>query len=48
MGPSLFSGWGVRTLAEGEGRLNPIGYHVGTVWPLRQLVHRLGPAAVRL
>jgi glycogen debranching enzyme len=33
MGPTLFSGWGVRTLAEGEGRYNPIGYHVGTVWP---------------
>ena len=33
MGPRLFSGWGVRTLAEGEGRFNPIGYHVGTVWP---------------
>jgi glycogen debranching enzyme len=33
MGPRLFSGWGVRTLAEEEGRYNPIGYHVGTVWP---------------
>jgi glycogen debranching enzyme len=33
MGKRLFSGWGVRTLAEGEGRYNPIGYHVGTVWP---------------
>jgi glycogen debranching enzyme len=33
MGPRLFSGWGVRTLAEGEARFNPIGYHVGTVWP---------------
>jgi len=33
MGPRLFSGWGVRTLAAGEGRYNPIGYHVGTVWP---------------
>ena len=33
MGPRLFSGWGVRTLAEGDGRYNPIGYHVGTVWP---------------
>jgi glycogen debranching enzyme len=33
MGHRLFSGWGVRTLAEGEGRYNPIGYHVGTVWP---------------
>jgi glycogen debranching enzyme len=33
LGPRLFSGWGVRTLAHGEGRYNPIGYHVGTVWP---------------
>jgi glycogen debranching enzyme len=33
MGPRLFSGWGVRTLADGEGRYNPIGYHLGTVWP---------------
>jgi len=33
VGPRLFSGWGVRTLAEGEGRYNPIGYHVGTIWP---------------
>jgi glycogen debranching enzyme len=33
LSPKLFSGWGVRTLAESEGRYNPIGYHVGTVWP---------------
>jgi len=33
LGPELFSGWGVRTLAEGAHRYNPIGYHVGTVWP---------------
>ena len=33
LGPRLFSGWGVRTLGTGEGRYNPIGYHVGTVWP---------------
>ncbi len=33
MGPKLFSGWGIRTMAEGEGGYNPIGYHVGTVWP---------------
>ena len=33
MSPQLFSGWGVRTLAEGQARYNPIGYHVGTVWP---------------
>nr|MDT0659939.1 glycogen debranching N-terminal domain-containing protein [Micromonospora sp. DSM 115978] len=29
----LYSGWGVRTLAQGESRHNPLGYHTGTVWP---------------
>ena len=29
----LWSGWGVRTMAEGEGAYNPLVYHNGTVWP---------------
>ncbi|HEX7745016.1 MAG TPA: glycogen debranching N-terminal domain-containing protein [Micromonosporaceae bacterium] len=33
VGPRLYSGWGVRTMAVGEARYNPIGYHVGTIWP---------------
>jgi glycogen debranching enzyme len=33
LSPRMFSGWGIRTMAEGEGAYNPIGYHVGTVWP---------------
>ncbi|CAN7171472.1 hypothetical protein LJR219_000266 [Phenylobacterium sp. LjRoot219] len=33
MSDALFSGWGVRTMASTEGSYNPIGYHVGTVWP---------------
>jgi glycogen debranching enzyme len=33
IGDALFSGWGVRTMAEGEGGYNPIRYHNGTVWP---------------
>ncbi|MFL5701598.1 MAG: amylo-alpha-1,6-glucosidase, partial [Ktedonobacteraceae bacterium] len=33
MGEKLYSGWGIRTMAVGEGGYNPIGYHVGTVWP---------------
>ncbi len=33
MGERLFSGWGVRTMADGEGGYNPIEYHNGTVWP---------------
>lgn len=28
-----FSGWGVRTVAEGEARFNPMAYHNGSVWP---------------
>jgi len=31
--PESFSGWGVRTVAAGEPRYNPMGYHTGTVWP---------------
>jgi glycogen debranching enzyme len=33
MAPRSFSGWGVRTLAEGEARYNPMAYHNGSVWP---------------
>ncbi|HET9183493.1 MAG TPA: glycogen debranching N-terminal domain-containing protein [Candidatus Angelobacter sp.] len=29
----MFSGWGIRTLSHHEKRYNPIGYHLGTVWP---------------
>ena len=29
----MFSGWGVRTLSAKERAFNPIGYHLGTVWP---------------
>ena len=33
MSERLFSGWGIRTMAEGESCYNPIEYHNGTVWP---------------
>jgi glycogen debranching enzyme len=29
----FFSGWGIRTIAEGEPRYNPMSYHNGSVWP---------------
>jgi glycogen debranching enzyme len=29
----MFSGWGVRTLADEQPVYNPIEYHNGTVWP---------------
>jgi glycogen debranching enzyme len=33
LGPQLFSGWGIRTLASGQPAFNPLEYHNGTVWP---------------
>jgi glycogen debranching enzyme len=33
LGPASFSGWGVRTVAAGEARYNPMSYHNGSVWP---------------
>jgi glycogen debranching enzyme len=31
--PDLFSGWGVRTLSSAAAAYNPMGYHLGSVWP---------------
>src|SRR5262249_22242293 len=49
------SGWGVRTLAAGEARYNPMGYHTGCVWPHDNALvaqglarYGLGGKAVRL
>ncbi len=33
LGRSFYSGWGVRTVAVGEARYNPMSYHNGSVWP---------------
>jgi glycogen debranching enzyme len=33
MADDMFNGWGVRTLSTQERRYNPLGYHLGTVWP---------------
>ena len=33
MSENSFNGWGVRTIAEGEARYNPMSYHNGSVWP---------------
>jgi glycogen debranching enzyme len=33
MSDRLYSGWGIRTFATGQTGYNPIGYHLGTVWP---------------
>jgi glycogen debranching enzyme len=33
MGSTLSSGWGIRTLAARQEAYDPIGYHVGSIWP---------------
>lgn len=33
MSPQMFSGWGLRTLANTMSRYNPLSYHNGSVWP---------------
>ena len=33
MSPDMFSEWGIRTTSKGDLTYNPIGYHMGTVWP---------------
>jgi glycogen debranching enzyme len=33
LSPSMFSGWGIRTLSVQESRYNPMSYHNGSVWP---------------
>lgn len=40
----MFSGWGVRTLAEGEIRYNPMAYHNGSVWPHDNAIIAAGAA----
>ncbi len=38
----MFSGWGLRTLTAGSPRYNPLGYHLGTVWPHDNSVAAMG------
>ena len=33
VGDAMFSGWGIRTMAAGEGDYDPDSYHNGSVWP---------------
>lgn len=33
LGERFFSGWGIRTIATGEARYNPMSYHNGSIWP---------------
>ena len=42
MRPDMFSGWGVRTLSALEPAFNPLGYHVGSVWPHDNAILAMG------
>jgi glycogen debranching enzyme len=42
MAPDMFSGWGLRTLSGMSPRFNPLGYHVGTVWPHDNSIAAMG------
>jgi glycogen debranching enzyme len=42
--PRFFSGWGIRTVARGEARYNPMSYHNGSIWPHDNALMALGLA----
>jgi len=44
MGERFFSGWGIRTIATGQPRYNPMSYHNGSVWPHDNALIGLGLA----
>ena len=46
LGPELFSGWGIRTIASDAVRYNPMGYHNGCVWPHDNALVALGLARI--
>src|SRR5580698_2144527 len=41
---NFFSGWGIRTVARGEARYNPMSYHNGSIWPHDNALIALGLA----
>jgi glycogen debranching enzyme len=42
LSPRFFSGWGIRTVARGEARYNPMSYHNGSIWPHDNALIALG------
>ena len=41
---AMFSGWGIRTVAAGQARYNPMSYHDGSIWPHDNAISALGMA----
>jgi glycogen debranching enzyme len=44
LSPDFSSGWGLRTLAVGEARYNPMSYHNGSIWPHDTAICAMGMA----
>jgi glycogen debranching enzyme len=44
LSPSVWSGWGIRTLGKGQPAYNPLSYHNGTVWPHDNAIAAMGMA----
>ena len=44
MRPHFFTGWGIRTVARGQARYNPMSYHDGSIWPHDNALIALGLA----
>jgi glycogen debranching enzyme len=44
MSAEFFAGWGIRTVAEGAARYNPMSYHNGSIWPHDNALIALGLA----
>lgn len=42
MSGDLSSGWGLRTMSDLHPRFNPLGYHLGTVWPHDNSIAAMG------
>jgi glycogen debranching enzyme len=42
MRPHFFTGWGIRTVAQGAARYNPMSYHDGSIWPHDNALIALG------
>lgn len=40
--PDMFNGWGIRTLSSLSPAYNPMGYHIGSVWPHDNALIALG------
>lgn len=45
--PEFFSGYGIRTMAEGEAGYNPMSYHDGSIWPHDNSMILLGMSKVK-